>query len=69
MVCTQERNAKVLRAMCDGTVLLTREKCNLDWDSPEIQAEYGHRMGLPIHKLHFHVLPKIGRKFRLVEMV
>lgn len=64
-----EKQLKVLRADCDGIVLISREKCDLDLDNPHLEERYKQRVkeGMEIHKLHFNVVPhEMEGKFRLV---
>ena len=59
-----------MKAMCDGTVIISREKVNPNFDLPEIQDTYGYKRETPLHKLTYNVVsdPEIGR-FRLSDTV
>lgn len=58
-------------ADCDGTLVITREKGNIDRDNQLMQKEYGHMPDAEyIDKIYFNVIPrKMSDSFNLVEEV
>ncbi len=66
----QEGNDKVLRAMCDGKIMITREKVEPNFDDPQMQDAYAFKRDVPLYKLTFNVIaPKEIGKFKLIETV
>ncbi|XP_003369300.1 hypothetical protein Tsp_04719 [Trichinella spiralis] len=51
----QEMHDKVLRAMCDGTVLISTENVEADFQYFGIENTYKWRHEVPLHKLTFNV--------------
>ncbi|VDP29960.1 unnamed protein product [Soboliphyme baturini] len=68
--CSYENCDKVLRAMCDGTVMITTENVVPDFSLPEMVKAYEWRKDVPLYKLTFNVVPfEPSRKFKLVEQI
>ncbi|KRX72253.1 hypothetical protein T06_3242, partial [Trichinella sp. T6] len=66
----QEMHDKVLRAMCDGTVLISTENVEADFEYFGIENTYKWRHDVPLHKLTFNVIPfPESNQFFLVEEV
>lgn len=57
-------------ADCDGTVLITREKANVDETNEFMKKEYEHRNFEGLIKLTFNVIPRsMSNSFKLVDVV
>ncbi|KAH7700036.1 LIN-7 protein, partial [Aphelenchoides avenae] len=52
-----DRRRHLLKADCDGTVMITREKAEVDPSIKEMQTEYEYRNYEGLYKLTFHVIP------------
>uniref|UniRef100_A0A915P7P8 Uncharacterized protein n=1 Tax=Meloidogyne floridensis TaxID=298350 RepID=A0A915P7P8_9BILA len=58
----------MLKANCDGTVLITRENCNPDPNIKMMEDLYGFRNYENIYKLTFNVIPrKMSNTFSLLD--
>nr|CAD2162355.1 unnamed protein product [Meloidogyne enterolobii] len=58
----------MLKANCDGTVLITREDCNPDPNIKLMEDLYGFRNYENIYKLTFNVIPrKMSNTFSLLD--
>jgi hypothetical protein len=65
-----DRGNHLLKAECDGTVMITREPVALDMELEHVNAEYSKKPTEDLHKFHFNVIPlKMSNRFRLVEEV
>uniref|UniRef100_A0A915L1M2 39S ribosomal protein L27, mitochondrial n=1 Tax=Romanomermis culicivorax TaxID=13658 RepID=A0A915L1M2_ROMCU len=61
---------KVLRASCNGKVMITTEDVTPNFDLSEVENEYGWKKDVPLKKLTFNVIPdELPGKFRLRETV
>ncbi|CAB3411251.1 unnamed protein product [Caenorhabditis bovis] len=49
-----DRGEKLLRAKCDGVVRISREKCNPDFNLPEMKV-YEYRKDVDLYKLTFNM--------------
>uniref|UniRef100_A0A914XZZ2 Uncharacterized protein n=1 Tax=Panagrolaimus superbus TaxID=310955 RepID=A0A914XZZ2_9BILA len=65
-----DRSTHLLKADCDGTVMITREKVEVDPEDSKMQEQYAHRNFQNLFKLTYNVVPlKMSNKFKLVEEV
>ncbi|XP_068232318.1 large ribosomal subunit protein bL27 [Palaemon carinicauda] len=63
---------RTLYAKEPGTVIMTTEKVNPNWNHKEIKRFYAEYQDddTPIYKTYFHILPKpLPNKFKLVEQI
>ncbi|KAL1517560.1 hypothetical protein ABEB36_001309 [Hypothenemus hampei] len=59
-----------LFAIVPGTVKITCEKVDLNWDHTWVQRCHGHREGVNFYKKYFNVLPqKQHQNFNLIDQV
>ncbi|XP_008558067.1 50S ribosomal protein L27 [Microplitis demolitor] len=59
-----------LFAIVPGKVVVTCEKCNLNWDHTWVQRHYSDRKGEVIYKKHFNVIPeKQHDRFKLIDAI
>uniref|UniRef100_A0A914QJC5 Iron-sulfur cluster assembly 2 homolog, mitochondrial n=1 Tax=Panagrolaimus davidi TaxID=227884 RepID=A0A914QJC5_9BILA len=52
-----DRATHLLKADCDGTVMITREKVEVDPEDPKMQEQYAHRNYQNLFKLTYNVVP------------
>uniref|UniRef100_A0A7E4VVT6 39S ribosomal protein L27, mitochondrial n=1 Tax=Panagrellus redivivus TaxID=6233 RepID=A0A7E4VVT6_PANRE len=65
-----DRGIQMLKADVDGTVLITREKAEVDQTDPAMQAHYKHRNFENIYKLTYNVVPlPMSNRFKLIDEV
>jgi len=65
-----DRGCSLLKADCDGIVMITREKAEVDFSNSEMKKAYEHKHPDGIYKLTYNVLPlKMSQKFKLIEEV
>jgi hypothetical protein len=59
-----------LKAMCDGTVMITREPVNLNTGLDEVSTDYQGKVIEDLHKFHFNVVARtMSNRFKLVDEV
>ena len=62
-----------LFALEHGTVIVTTEKCNPDWENQFIERFYGEYKDnpeVPIYKTYFHIVPDpMPQNFKLVDEI
>lgn len=55
---------------CDGTVMITQEKVNVDQTNPYMIKEYSYRNFENLYKLTFSVVPKkMSQTFQLYDEI
>ena len=60
----------MLKADCDGIVMITKEKAEIDFDDSKMKKIYQHKDPDAIYKLTYNVVPlKMSQKFKLTEEV
>uniref|UniRef100_A0AC34GFL7 Uncharacterized protein n=1 Tax=Panagrolaimus sp. ES5 TaxID=591445 RepID=A0AC34GFL7_9BILA len=65
-----DRATHLLKAECDGTVMITREKAEVDPEDAKMKEQYAHRNFQNLFKLTYNVVPlKMSNRFKLVEEV
>lgn len=65
-----DRGCNLIKAACDGKVMITREKVEIDLDDPRFNKYYGHRDTDNLYKLTYNILPsEMSQKFKLVDEV
>ncbi|KAI3421085.1 hypothetical protein GPALN_014711 [Globodera pallida] len=64
----RDRNQHLLKADCDGTVVITREECKLNPKNEWMFQQYAFRDFENIYKLTFNVIPRrMSNTFRLIS--
>ncbi|CAD6231762.1 GSCOCG00001573001-RA-CDS [Cotesia congregata] len=59
-----------LFAIVPGKVVVTCEKCDLNWNHTWVQRHYSDRKGEVIYKKHFNIIPeKQHDRFKLVDAI
>lgn len=57
-------------ALEPGTVKITREIADLDWNNVWVQKHYSGREDQVIYKTYFHILPKPQHnRFKLIDEI
>ncbi|CAD5210384.1 unnamed protein product [Bursaphelenchus xylophilus] len=68
--CVYDRGQLLLKAECDGTVMITKERVDLDTENEFVERDYSHRSLDELDKLHFNVIQlPMSQKFKLVSEV
>ncbi|KAL3090004.1 hypothetical protein niasHS_006456 [Heterodera schachtii] len=64
----RDRNQHLLKAVCDGTVVITREHCEVNPKNEWMYAQYAYRDFENIYKLTFNVIPRrMSNTFKLIS--
>uniref|UniRef100_A0AC34QQA3 Uncharacterized protein n=1 Tax=Panagrolaimus sp. JU765 TaxID=591449 RepID=A0AC34QQA3_9BILA len=65
-----DRGCHLLKADCDGVVMITREKAEVDMEDPLMKLQYKYKDPDNLYKLTYNVLPlKMSQRFKLIDEV